>query len=295
MDEVRPCYTGFVTLMVLVLLQITCRADDNYTNSTCFPSSCGNLRNISTPFRLTGDPENCGDKRYSLYCENNITVLYLFSRKYYVHEINYPLYTIRLADAGIQRDNCSSIPSYSLTSYDLNSPLFSTAYYRLKRNESLLGRNSLSTLTRIELTKLIIYLNCANPVTSHLYVNTAPCINATNTSSSSLKHSYVLVGGSTALQLRASCQIEQMFVTSNKAGMFDGGNNMSYVSVHNQLLHGFELSWLDAVRDPQNESRCYLDDSKQVHCVSLCSYNSEVDNHYYGVEAIEQCGEINTA
>lgn len=262
-------------------------AEDKYTNSTCVPSSCGKIHNISAPFRLIGDPENCGDKRYNLSCENNDTVLYLFSRKYYVQEINYPLYTIRLADAGIQRDNCSSIPSYSLARYDLNSDLFSMEYFWLERKESLFGYEIVSGTRIIKLTKPIIYLNCANPVSSHLYVNTAPCINATNPSSSSLKHSYVLIGGSTALQLRASCQIEQMFLTSSMTGMFDGVNNMSYANVHNQLLHGFELSWLK-VRETPYLDRCYLDDSKQVHCVSSCYYS-------YGVDSIEKCGENNTA
>ncbi|KAM7481163.1 hypothetical protein LguiB_005746 [Lonicera macranthoides] len=72
------------------------------------------------PFRLKGDPENCGDPRYELACEDdlNLTVLYLNSHKYFVQAINYLNFTIRLVDATIQKDNCSSLPHYSLTMSD---------------------------------------------------------------------------------------------------------------------------------------------------------------------------------
>ncbi|KAM3729812.1 hypothetical protein ACB098_12G038900 [Castanea mollissima] len=69
-------------------------------NHTCSASSCGNIHNISLPFRLNTDPENCGDPRYELSCENNHTVLlYLFGGKYFVQEISYNNYTIRIVDS----------------------------------------------------------------------------------------------------------------------------------------------------------------------------------------------------
>ncbi|CAB4269061.1 unnamed protein product [Prunus armeniaca] len=47
-----------------------CSAKDIYR---CAPSSCGNIHNISYPFRLNSDPEYCGDSRYTLHCDNNVT------------------------------------------------------------------------------------------------------------------------------------------------------------------------------------------------------------------------------
>ncbi|CAL8119275.1 unnamed protein product [Prunus armeniaca] len=58
-----------------------CSAKDIYR---CAPSSCSNIHNISYPFRLNSDPEYCGDSRYTLHCDNNVT------------------------------NNCSSIPRYPL-------------------------------------------------------------------------------------------------------------------------------------------------------------------------------------
>ncbi|KAM3682005.1 hypothetical protein ACJW31_12G039800 [Castanea mollissima] len=65
-------------------------------NHTCSASSCGNIHNISFPFQLSTDPENCGYPDYELSCENNRTVLYLFGVIYYVQEISYNNYTIRI-------------------------------------------------------------------------------------------------------------------------------------------------------------------------------------------------------
>ncbi|KAL6321159.1 hypothetical protein AAG906_012931 [Vitis piasezkii] len=46
-------------------------------NQTCRPSSCGDIQNISYPFRLKGDPPGCGDRDYELVCENNRTMVNL--------------------------------------------------------------------------------------------------------------------------------------------------------------------------------------------------------------------------
>uniref|UniRef100_A0A2N9GY24 non-specific serine/threonine protein kinase n=1 Tax=Fagus sylvatica TaxID=28930 RepID=A0A2N9GY24_FAGSY len=54
-------------------------------------SSCGNIPNISFPFRLKGAPGEygCGDCCLELACENNRTTLLADSGKYYVQEIDY--------------------------------------------------------------------------------------------------------------------------------------------------------------------------------------------------------------
>ena len=44
-----------------VVDQITCSSS----------SSCGDLQNISYPFRLQDDPVGCGDPDYQLSCMNN--------------------------------------------------------------------------------------------------------------------------------------------------------------------------------------------------------------------------------
>ncbi|KAJ8770535.1 hypothetical protein K2173_018026 [Erythroxylum novogranatense] len=104
-------------VLVHVFVSVILHTVDARDTNSCRPSSCGNIPNISYPFRLRTDHKNCGNKDYELSCENNLAlVLNLFSAKYYVQAINYSNYTIRLVDAGVRADDCSSLSRYVETS-----------------------------------------------------------------------------------------------------------------------------------------------------------------------------------
>ena len=122
---------GLTVLTVLVLVHPTCCAPTAMVNHTCSASSCGNIHNISFPFRLKTDPENCGYPGYELSCENDRTVLYISGGKYYVQEISYNNYTIRIVDSGLHKDNYFfSTPTYPSSRYYLN---FYSPYYTYLR------------------------------------------------------------------------------------------------------------------------------------------------------------------
>ncbi|VVA38748.1 PREDICTED: rust resistance kinase Lr10 [Prunus dulcis] len=192
-----------IHLLLLLLLHVpsSCSqtASNNFTankahdNSDC-TRSCGNI-NISYPFRLKGDSKHCGSESYELSCEANgnalthHAVLYLFSVKYYVLEIDYNSLTIRLVDAGVHKisDNYFSHPHYSLTRFNISRSSF----------QYILVYSIPSSLS-----VPIIFLSCENPMNSSAFiVETAPCINgissnsSSNSSLSSLRtYSYVMVG-----------------------------------------------------------------------------------------------------
>ena len=132
--EAKLVGVGLITLLHFSFLSF-CAASEN---QPCRPSSCGDIQNISIPFRLKGDPLGCGhpDPAYELVCENNRTILY---GKYFVEEINYHNYTIRVIVAGLEKTNCFSLPLYSSTidelyvygyeyvdELDQNGPLYMT-------------------------------------------------------------------------------------------------------------------------------------------------------------------------
>ncbi|XP_042949876.1 rust resistance kinase Lr10-like isoform X2 [Carya illinoinensis] len=55
--------------IVLVLILVSSASSHKNNHHYCPPSSCGNISNISYPFRLTGDPSNCGDQSKYDSCE----------------------------------------------------------------------------------------------------------------------------------------------------------------------------------------------------------------------------------
>ncbi|KAG6655713.1 hypothetical protein CIPAW_05G234600 [Carya illinoinensis] len=143
---------GLMVLLIAVVVFLHLLPQDNY----CAPSSCGNIPNISFPFRLKSDPLNCGDTRYELLCdENNHTLLSLHGSKYYVSQIDYNNYTIRIIDAGIQEDNYSFIPCYSLNRRGLNNWDSDSGYViGFWRKQARL----------IDASEVVVIVNCEKPV-----------------------------------------------------------------------------------------------------------------------------------
>ncbi|KAM1053139.1 hypothetical protein FF1_000652 [Malus domestica] len=222
-----------LAFLVLCFCSETCNAKDD-SKSSC-TSSCGLIHNITYPFRLNDDPKRCGDRRYTLSCENNnITVLDLpySSGTYHVQAINYKNHTIRLLDPGLDNNNCSSLPR-NLPPYYSASPYSSAS----------------------RLSTSVYYLRCRNQVNSSLYVDTATCLNNSATSLIQPKsYSYVVVDGAGELymdDLNEGCGVEGM--TLIQLGYSNGSytnDSYSYEFIHSAVMNGFELPvyWPDELR-----------------------------------------------
>ncbi|KAJ4951099.1 hypothetical protein NE237_027931 [Protea cynaroides] len=187
-----------------------------HCNNTTSPSPCRNLLNISFPFRLNSDPPDCGgDPRYELSCENNRTVLYLYSGKYYVEAIWYEKRMMRLVDSGIHIHNCSSLPLH---------PLTHLCYF------SIYGRDPYYHPTSPRKESYVTFLSCERPILikakspdSSFAINTSPCIN-------DLSYSDV----------PDLCTIGTMFPIHRLE--YEAGHHPSFSEIHHQLAMGFELS-----------------------------------------------------
>ncbi|MCH79371.1 wall-associated receptor kinase galacturonan-binding protein [Trifolium medium] len=230
--------------MVVVLVLHHHQACDATTNSSnnnqtyCPISSCGKITNIRQPFRLKNDPSACGDPKYELSCENNVTTLTLFSGKYYVKSINYEDYTVQVVDPGIEAGNCSSIPRYFLTTSNFTSE----SYYIYNDYNG-----------DPYLIIMIIYLKCSKEVKDDPgYVDTAPC----RINSDSKSYVYAFAGANywesnkylTVGRLKDYCKVKLVTMSSfDFPGVRDDIPNrpLSYEQIHGMLLYGFQLSWIN--------------------------------------------------
>jgi hypothetical protein len=213
-------------IVVLVLVHQTCNTT---AKDHCPPSSCGSILNISNPFRLTSDPENCGDQRYNLSCENNQTlVLHLYHiGRYYVQQINYTDYTIRVVDPGIglnaNDQYYSFIPRYLLDFKNFSS----------------------GDPYRLTYAQVVYFVKCEKPVNFQYHLNISSCIED-GVYSKSKRYTYALFGYyRAAVKLGDLCQVEQISFTSwsDRYNYDDDLRNISCIDFHNELLRGFELSW----------------------------------------------------
>jgi len=286
--------------MVVVLLlhhrhNQTCEAITNTSNQTyCPPSSCGKINDIKYPFRLKNDPTTCGDPRYELSCENNITTLSLLSGKYYVKSINYNNYTIRLVDPGIQEGDCSTIPHYYLYNYNFTSSyIYDSAdpYQTYQRrildttkyeNAEALTLEILQYPTSLQMFQHVIYMNCSSPVRDDpVYVDEASCMNKSNSQGG---HVYAIAGDFKVRNynhddchvelvtpisfFRYNYSSEDWHTPDGKFSYEDGSfpydwkvtNQMfDYSEIHRMLVGGFEVSWMSGpCEDHCGVPYCYL-------------------------------------
>ncbi|RQP01755.1 hypothetical protein POPTR_017G009100v4 [Populus trichocarpa] len=258
----RHLFGAYAALPFLVILSSyhSCSARMN-TSNYCAPSSCGNIHNISYPFRLNTDPQSCGNKLFELACENNVRpTLYLYMEKYYVQAINYNNFTIRLVDAAVQKDDCFSIPHQSITEYPLASA-DGYYFYEIYRAKGY----------------VLTFLCCKNQMLNppDYIMDTSSCKNGSGTaynssSSSSISspscvdmegYSYVMVDGQIQ-DVPDLCSINLIYYVSKNM------RNKSYTDVHDILVYGFELSWFDFCCDYGKENRCNLDEAtmKKHYC-----------------------------
>ncbi|KAL2456013.1 Protein kinase superfamily protein [Abeliophyllum distichum] len=211
MRNIRLHFAFSIIFIILSHCAKYCKANDS-----CPPTFCGSITNISYPFRLRGDPENCGDPSYELACENNRTFLYLSSnRYYYVQSISYNNFSIRVLDPGLENISCDSYP--------INTPL---SYY-----------TSLEPYTLFyDMNTPIIYTSCEAPAKSHFYVDTSSC----SKNISLQKYSYVVVGYVTFAVFEDSCRIDTMAWISND---FPIVANSTFSDIQDGLAYGFVILW----------------------------------------------------
>lgn len=170
----------------------------------------------------------CGNPNYELACVDNRTIIDLNSGKYYVNSIDYTNYTIRIADVGLQKGNCSSLPLRSLSCgfFNHRSDLYECVRY---------------IFSDPELSKTVAIVNCTKAVASWLYIDASSCLDGVEISnfSSTRRPLYAMVEANVS-NVESECTIEYMAMIP---GWADGDNLRSFAQIHDLMVYGFELSW----------------------------------------------------
>ncbi|KAL1531987.1 LEAF RUST 10 DISEASE-RESISTANCE LOCUS RECEPTOR-LIKE PROTEIN KINASE-like 2.3 isoform X1 [Salvia divinorum] len=184
--------------------------------------ACGIFSNISDPFRLAGDPKNCGDRSFELRCESNVTSISLNSHNYYVKAINYHNSTIRVADASIVDEDICSFPVVSSDAFSLIFDNPNPIPYRIPTAPNPIN-----------------FVSCPNPLkNSSLFTDVASHC-ASSRSSMLPRHAYIKVGHLNASEVPHLCRLDLIVMTSWPE--FKDLGNVSLSEIHQSLLYGFEL------------------------------------------------------
>ncbi|KAL3714385.1 hypothetical protein ACJRO7_006330 [Eucalyptus globulus] len=201
-----------VLLLTLILvLAMTCGVE---SKQQCFTSSCGNIHNISYPFRLKTDPKGCGSMYFELICEDNRVLVYSGDDRYYVQSINYSTRQIKYVNDGLQKDDCSSLPHDSLR---LNSDF----------NKSI-----------------VVIVNCSKTVSSPFYITTSPCTERLYSSNTSLNWNLYALVNPKVLDVRDFCNIYSWTVTDYfGVGEHINSSFYNYKVIHSIMADGFVVHY----------------------------------------------------
>ncbi|XP_009629972.1 rust resistance kinase Lr10-like [Nicotiana tomentosiformis] len=209
----RGTINHLFAIFIIIFLQ-TCNA--RKSKHYCVPSACGNIYNISFPFRLNTDPQYCGFPGYELACEGNKTIISTSSKKLYVQAINYGNNTIHLVDPSLQtQDICSLIPPHLTSSY-YYTIFFPYSYGYIKR-----------------VAEPIFMFNCpfAINTTTSTFLEITGCKLST--------HTYFKIGEMNVSEVSDGCRVELVALTS--CPNIKHNNNISLSDFHQAIIYGFEL------------------------------------------------------
>ncbi|URE47399.1 STYKc [Musa troglodytarum] len=150
-------------LLLLLLLLTTAELCSSQRNKSCPHSSCGGVK-IRYPFRLRGDPRECGVNQSELVCEGKDAVLYRGSDRYFVTDISYKRQRCRLLYAGFVTGTCRHPPRVPFPAMDFDSVLWPVIYY------DTIGDSA---------TNWASFMNCTQEIQSPEYV-AVPCLSGNN-------------------------------------------------------------------------------------------------------------------
>ncbi|KAJ8758495.1 hypothetical protein K2173_000216 [Erythroxylum novogranatense] len=210
-----PFSTHLCLLLILLIHVYLTQVQARIAFQQSCSSSCGDIQNISYPFRLNTDPPGCGDTDYQLSCENNLTLLEFHSGKYYVKQISYDKRIIRVVDVNLASGSCN-LP-YKSVSVD---EMISDSRYKGK---------VLNTYTS--------FIRCSSNISNQAY-RSLPCLNGNG--------SYVYASYDTYIisDLQGSCSFLSRVPTIYQAVLYP-----SYDSILKLMQSGFDLGWSVECRD----------------------------------------------
>ncbi|KAM6552514.1 hypothetical protein CsatB_013276 [Cannabis sativa] len=254
-----------LVVITLMLHGISCYAKNNIKHK-CYSSSCGSISNIDYPFRLTTDHSSCGDFRYNLSCENNITVLNLYIRtdlkyrRYYVRAINYNNYTIRVVDPKFHELHDKNHSS-SFNTNTLSLGYFDAYYRNFYSPQFYLVFGSMR-----KVAKTLVLISCERRMmkSSYYYIDANPCMSRKNNSNNFTWSYYLLDVDEMSPSKLDFCLIEQVTLIDQS---FHGSSCQDIIK---QLAYGFHLSWIQSFdKSKWTQEFCSLNEySNKVHCVS---------------------------
>ncbi|XVF79210.1 hypothetical protein PTKIN_Ptkin14bG0202300 [Pterospermum kingtungense] len=216
-----------MALTLFLLLPDYCIAEPEIPKD-CGSSHCGNVT-IKYPFRLKSQPQECGDNKLEMECDNHNRTTFMFLKsKLYVQEISYEHHTIHVMDRYHEKlsiDYCSLPINPFVTNEAVSFHSNSILHISLKSPSSVM-----------------MLLNCTIPMKSSRFIDASRCASSSSHPASS--YFYFLDAETPEIDFNRSCLSISILQI-----MLENITGLSTKDVYQKLLLGYELEWSYYVRN----------------------------------------------
>ncbi|XP_044399106.1 rust resistance kinase Lr10-like [Triticum aestivum] len=194
---------------------LTMDVEGRHDRYACPHFSCGHLQDVHYPFRLRGDPTECGSPSYELVCAGDRATIQINTGTYLVTEIDYELSYFRVVDANLDMSSSCPLPRWDQRPY-LNG---------------LQRPNGFIDLLPPAVT-WANFVNCSRAITNSSDYKPVACL------STSTSFVYVLVNSYYVEKLKPSCGYLAMAALGDRSMRYD---NASHGTLVRSLRGGFRV------------------------------------------------------
>ncbi|RLN22211.1 hypothetical protein C2845_PM07G13160 [Panicum miliaceum] len=222
---IRPATTWQALLFFISVIAV--EVADAGGQYECSSFSCGDLHNVSYPFRRPRDPPECGVPAYELVCSNSKAAIRINTGTYFVTNINYTSRYFWVVDANLDMHSSCPLPRWDQLPYTVNGVLRSGSDFI----------EDLATAT----FSWACFINCSQAIDTSWY-KPVPCL----TTNSSFVH--VSVMGCRFQHLDPSCGYLAMIPFgswhTHTTYIYDPElENASYTDIINWVKKGFSVDF----------------------------------------------------
>ncbi|CAO2185350.1 unnamed protein product [Urochloa humidicola] len=166
-----------IAVLIAVVAHVGGRHRHRQSNSSryvCPAFSCGELRNVSSPFRRREDPARCGVGSYELACSDTKATIRINTGTYYVVDINYTGSSFVVVDASLDMQTSCPLPRWNQVPYAKGHGLQTLDSYdvSLTLAPEVAWANFLSCSQAVRNNHIYRKVDCLSTNNSYVYVYT---------------------------------------------------------------------------------------------------------------------------
>ncbi|KAL6615418.1 hypothetical protein ACP70R_037688 [Stipagrostis hirtigluma subsp. patula] len=250
MANLRASHCSATWQALIIFSVVAIHVADAGLQDPCPPFSCGDLHNISYPFRRPGDPPECGVQAYELVCSSSKAIIRINTGTYYVTSINYTGSSFWVVDVNLDMHSSCPLPRWDQFPYS-------------DRGSVWVSDNHLHYHSDFEIGGLwAFFINCSRAIMNNSWYKPTTCLSANDS------FVYVSIFSSEVASLEPSCGYLAKIPfgdrqTSRMLGRWL--RNASHADIINLVKKGFSVGF------PYDD---YLNDYNASWVFKTCLNNS---------------------